>query len=234
MSRPEQQQQQMHEFAKRAGCDIASAYLALPKINEHKLTLAHPRAAKLARGQANRSERAEWGCGLTMPESDGRASVLDADTALFAERGAMRVDESQLAERFRAKPEKESKKWEMALINADARLTTYAPGQLDEESERERQVTRMLKLKAAVKPRDSDVLELRFEQGLAIAEIAEILGKTPAAIYKALDRIKPLLYDARERADWETEHNGLRMGTGDAPVVLNKTGQLGWDLGVQP
>lgn len=227
-------QQAMQNFAARAKCDLASAYLALPKIHEHKLSIEHPRAAKLARGQANRSARAEWSCALTMPESDARRRSLDAVTALCPERGAMAVDESQLAQRFRAREKKEDKRWPMALINTDADLTKFAPGQIDEESAREQQITRMLKLKAAVKPRDREVLELRFEQGLEIAEIAEKTGKTRAAIYKSIDRIKPLLHDARERNDWETEHNGMRLGTGDAPVVLNKTGQLGWDLGVQP
>jgi DNA-directed RNA polymerase specialized sigma24 family protein len=226
--------QEMQAFAKRAGCDVASAYLALPKIAEHKLTIDHPRAAKLARGQANRSARAEWSCALTMPESDGRAGTVDADTPLCAERGAMQVDESQIAPRFRDREKKEDKRWPMALVHSDARLTTYAPGQIDEESEIEARIKRALHLKYQVEPRDREVLELRFERGLKIAEIAEKTGKTRAAIYKSLDRMKPLLYDARERSDWEDEHNGLRIGTGDAPVVLHKNQQLGWDLGVQP
>ncbi|MHB1644587.1 MAG: sigma factor-like helix-turn-helix DNA-binding protein [Acidithiobacillus sp.] len=224
---------EIEAFAHRARCDIASAWLALPKIKKYGLSLDHPRAAKLARGEANRSTRAEWGSGLTMPERDGRAGVIDSDTPISAEKGAMQVDEAQIAPRFREAKEKEGKRWPMPLINADAAFTTYAPGQIDEGSEKDWQITRTLQLKAAVKPRDQAVLELRFEQGLSIAEIAESLNKTPAAIYKSIDRIKPLMRDARERNDWENEHNGMRLGTGDAPVVLGKTGQLGWDLGAE-
>ena len=226
-------QQEMQEFATLARVDIASAYLALPKIRKHGLDLDHPRAAKLARGEMNRSARAEWACGVTMPQRDGRAAVVDADTPATAERGAMQVDESQLAPRFRAKPEKESKKWPMALINANANLTTFAPGQVDEDSENEQRIVAMLELKHQIKPRDKEVLELRFEQGLNIQQVADAVGKTRSAIYATIDKLKTELRDARERKDWGDEHNALRLGTGDAPVVLNKTGQLGWDLGVQ-
>ena len=230
--------QQMQELAKRARADVASCYLALPKIKKWGLGLDHPRAAKLARGEMNRSTRAEWACGLIMPEADGPAGIVDADTTqTVAERGAMRVDESQLAPRFQAKPEKESKKWPMPLINFAEKFTELAPGQIDGESEREQQVKRLLQLKNQLKPRDREVLELSFEHGLSIQEIAEKVEKTDGAIYATFHKLKPELRGVKERQDWVDEHCGLDKlagGVDSAPVILQENQQLGWDLGVQP
>ena len=229
--------QQMQEFAKLAKSDLASAYLALSKIKKWGLTLDHPRAAMLARGEMNRSTRSEWACGLTMPKIDGPAGVVDAETPLLGERGAMRVDEGQLAPRFQAKPEKEPKKWPMALINLNEKFTEFSPGQIDEESEREQQVKRLLQLKNQLKSRDREVLELRFEQGLSIQEIAEKVEKTDGAIYATFHKLKSELKEIKERQDWVDAHcslDKLAGGVESAPVILQANQQLGWDLGVQP
>ena len=231
-------QQIMQEFAKRAGADLASSYLALPKIKKWGLGLDHPRAAMLARAEANRSIRAEWACGLTMPEIDGPAGVVDADTpTVAAERGAMQVDESQLAPRFQSQPEKKSKKWPMALISFAEKFTELSPGQIDEESEREQQVKRLLQLKNQLKPRDREVLELSFEQGLSIQEIAEKVEKTGGAIYATFHKLKPEIKEIKERQDWVDQHcslDKLAGGVDAAPVILQANQQLGWDLEVQP
>ena len=226
---------EMQAFAERAKADIASCYLALPKIKKWGLTIHHPRAAMLARGEDNRSLRAEWASAVSMPARDEIASVLDAE-ASAVERDAMQVDETQIAPRFRQKAadKEDKKKWVMNLINHDDLYYTFAPGQVDEADEREQQITRMFELQNAVKPRDREVLELRFNQGLSINEIAIKLGKSRQCIYQRFDRMKPLLRNARERADWNDAHNALANGTGDAPVVLQKDGQLEWDLGDGP
>ncbi len=229
--------QQMQEFAKLAKSDLASAYLALSKIKKWGLTLDHPRAAMLARGEMNRSTRSEWACGLTMPKIDGPAGIVDAETPLLGERAAMTVDEHQLAPRFQAKPEKESKKWPMPLINFAEKFTEFSPGQLDGESEREQQVKRLLQLKNQLKPRDREVLELSFEHGLSIQEIAEKVEKTDGAIYATFHKLKPELRGVKERQDWVDEHCSLDKfsgGVGSAPVILQENQQLGWDLEVQP
>ena len=225
---------QMQEFARRAKSDLASAYLALPKIKKWGLDLDHPRAGMLARGEMNRSTRSEWTCLVTMPEFDCcRAGAVDAETPLTPERGAMRVNEGQLAPRFQAKP-KEPKKWPMPLINLAEKFTEFAPGQVDEESEREQQVKRLLKLKNQLKPRDRKVLELSFEQGLSIQEIAEKVEKTNKAIYATFHKLKPEIKEIKERQDWVDQHcslDKLAAGFDAAPVILLANQQLGWDLG---
>ena len=229
-------QQVMQELAKRARADLASCYLALPKIKKWGLTLDHPRAAKLARGEMNRSTRSEWACGLIMPEADRPAGVVDAETSLLGERAAMRVDEHQLAPRFQAKP-KEPKKWPTPLINLAEKFTEFAPGQVDEESEREQQVKRLLQLKNQLKHRDREVLELSFEQGLSIQEIAEKVEKTGGAIYATFHKLKHEIKGIKERQDWVDAHCSLDKfsgGVDSAPVILQANQQLGWDLEVQP
>ena len=229
-------QQSMQEFAKLAKSDLASAYLALPKIKKWGLTLDHPRAAKLARGEMNRFTRSEWGSGVKMPEIDGPRRAVDADTQPTQERGAMQVNEGQLAPRFQAKPEKESKKWPMPLINFSEKFTEFSPGQIDEESEREQQVKRLLQLKNQLKPRDKEVLELSFEQGLSVQEIAEKVEKTGGAIYATFHKLKPEIKEIKERQDWVDKHcslDKLAWGVESAPVILQANQQLGWDLGVQ-
>lgn len=225
-------------FSAKVKVDLADCYLALPRILKWGLNLDHPRAGKLARAEANRSIRAEWACGLIMPEADGPAGIVDADTTqTVAERGAMRVDESQLAPRFQAKPEKESKKWPMPLINFAEKFTELAPGQVNGESEREQQVKRLLRLKNQLKPRDREVLELSFEQGLSIQEIAEKVEKTGGAIYATFHKLKPEIKEIKERQDWVDQHcslDKLAGGVDAAPVILQANQQLGWDLEVQP
>ena len=128
----------------------------------------------------------------------------------------MTVDESQLPECHHEKKKKEGKS---RGKGGDRGLWT------------ESNVEWLLSLTREIKPRDKKVLELRFEQGLSVAQIAEYVGKTESAIYECFDRNKSRLRAALERQEWCDEHND--NGTGDAPVVLGKTGQLGWDLGVQ-
>lgn len=196
----------IQEFSRLAKVDLASCWLALPKIKEWGLSLDHPRAAKIARGEHNRAIRAEWPGGMSFDS----AEMLAASAG-----GSGDAELEDLAEKCRGAVADE----------------TFAPGQIDDGGA-DGQISRMMRLKNAVKPRDRETLELRFERGLNIAEIAAEVGKTPSAIYARFDRMKPILRAARERADWEEEHNGMLLAHGNAPapVVLSKNGQLGWDL----
>lgn len=239
---------EIQAFAARASADIASCWLALPRIQKWGLTLDHPRAAKLARGEANRSVRAQWAESVTMPPRDGRAATVDSDTAVGGA-AAVRLDESLMAERFREQPAK-AKKWAMGLIHIDesapatpldkliedeeaaARVAAGRPADPDEarDLEREAQKKQAIALRAAVKPRDRVVLDLYVAQGLKIKQVAETVGKTDKAIYAAVVRMRAPLRAARERMDWVREHCTI-AGTGDAPVILEKPQQLGWDFG---
>lgn len=195
---------EMQEFAKRAGVDLASCYLALATIERWGLTLDSARAAKLARGEANRSVRNEWSLGIRLEAAENLAA---ASSSSLDSAGADLRDRCRSALR-------------------DERL---APGQI-ENGDNDHSAA-LLSLKNQLKPRDRKVLEW-LVQGLTVAEIAEKKGQTPAAIYACLARIKPLLADASARKEWEKTHNSLLIGTGDAPVILEKNQQLGWDLGV--
>ncbi len=224
---------EIEAFSKKIKVDLASCWLSIPRIKKWGLSLDHPRAGKLARGEMNRSIRSEWACGLIMPEIDGQAGVVDAETPFTQERAAMRVDEGQLAPRFQAKPEKD-KKWPMPLINFAEKFTEFAPGQVDEESEREQQIKRLLQFKNRLKPRDREVLELSFEHGLSIKEIAEKVEKTGGAIYATFSKLKNEIKGIKERQDWVDEHcslDKLAGGVESAPVILQANQQLGWDLG---
>ena len=200
-------QQEMQEFAQRARADLASAYLALPKIKKHGLDLDHPRAAKFARGEMNRSTRSEWSLGIGLDQAETLAAAPSGDSQV-----------ADLIEKCRA-----------GLADE-----TFAPGQIDELGEDERRIQRMLELKNQLKPRDREILELRFEQGLSIKEIAERVEKTDGAIYAAFHKLKPELRGIKERQDWVDEHCGLDKlagGVDAAPVILRANQQLGWDLG---
>lgn len=199
--------QEMQDFARRAGADLTSCYLALPKIQEHGLDLDHPRSEKLARGECNRSARNEWNQGIWIEDAE-RMAAADGPA------DAAGVD---LRERCRAL-------WD----------TTFAPGQVVDNTE-EVQILELLKLKHALKERDRLVLDLRFEQGLNIGEVAEKLEKTPQAIYAAFARMRGILPAAWRRRNWVNENCSLKKlrsgGIESARVVVEKNRQLGWDLG---
>ena len=247
--------QEMQAFSQRVKVNLADCWLALPRIQKWGLTLDHPRAAKLARAEANRSIRSEWaGGGVTMPPLDGRRQAVmdsDSDTDRLGTSGTwMPVRESQLAERFHDKPEKD-KKWAMAAIHrpepagplgklvekeeADERVANGLPADAQEalDLEMEAQKQQALTLRGALKPRDRPVLDLYVGQGLSIKQTAEILGKKPKTLYETVKRMGKPMYEERLRREWVAEHC-TASGTGDAPVVLDKSGQLGWDLEVQP
>ena len=165
--------QEMQAFATRAGCDLTSAYLALPKINEFKLPLDHPRAAKLARSEANGSMRAEWSQGICLEKAENVGSPAGFPGLNFHEIGGV----ENLREVCRT-------------ATSDFSL---APGQIDEESEQEQRIARMMQLKHQVKPGDREVLESRFEQGLSIKEIAVKKEQTDKAIYASFARMQKLM-----------------------------------------
>ena len=213
--------QKMQEFARRASThkthvDLADAWLALPRIKKWGLELDDPRAAKLARAEVNRGKRSEWSGGIGLEQAEELAAVAGS--------GRLGAEGDDLADQCRGAVQDEK----------------YAPGQLDEgdpDEIREKQIQALLKYKAALKPRDREILELLFEDDLTIKEVAARTGKGAGAIYEALKRMRKqgLLADEKARREWADEHNGLRLGKGDdapVPVVLLKTGQMGWDLGV--
>jgi len=198
----------LQEFSQRVHVDLASCFLALPKIKEWGLSLDHPRAAKIARGEANRSKRAEW--------SPGGLSFDVAETIAASAGGTGDAKMDDLIDRCRSAAADE----------------TYAPGQILDDDQ-DAMIAKMMRLKAALKPRDRERLEMRFEKGMSIQEIAVALGVADKTIYAAIARMKGILRAALERSDWADAHNLLRLASGDdapAPVVLDKTGQLGWDL----
>jgi predicted DNA-binding protein YlxM (UPF0122 family) len=197
----------MEEFSGRIGISLTDCWLALPRIKKHGLTLDHPRAEKLARGERNRSLRAEWSQGIGFEQAE-----LIAGSAESAG-GGMEDLRQQCRDAVSS--------------------TTFAPGQIDED-ENELRISGLLKLKHAVKKRDRAVLEMRFEQGLSIKEIAAEKEQTVAAIYESFARMRDILPDAQKRADWVDEHcsiEKLACGVESAPVVLQKDGQTGWDMG---
>ena len=245
---------EMEAFSRRIKVDLADCWLALPRIWQHGLTIDHPRAAKLARGEANRSARADRAAGVITPPRDGRQAAADSDTDGDTDTGIgdtfMRVDDSQLADRFREKKHAD-KKWSMTLINpaapetpieklaakedAAARVSKGLPADPQEALfvEREDQKKKALALRAALKPRDREVLDLYIGQGLTFKQVAEIIGKTDKAVYASVKRMRTPLRDARERKEWVDEHCSLeKLATGveSAPIVLQKDQQLGWDL----
>lgn len=201
----------LQEFSQRVHVDLASCWLALPKIKEWGLSLDHPRAAKIARGEANRSKRAEW--------SPGSLSFDNAETMAASAGGTGDAKMDDLIDRCRSAAADE----------------TCAPGQILDADDQDALISRMMRLKAALKPRDRERLEMRFEKGMSIQEIAVALGVADKTIYKSIERMKDILRAALERSDWEDAHNGLRLAGAGAPaaVVLDKTGQLGWDLDAQ-
>jgi DNA-binding CsgD family transcriptional regulator len=245
--------QEMEAFSRRIEVDLADCYLALPRIWNHGLTLDHPRAAKLARGEANRSLRADRAAGVITPPSDGRQASSDSDSDTDAPSGGtwVKVDESQLAACFREKKHAD-KKWAMTLINpaspstpvdsliakeaAADRVASGLPADPQEaiDAEREAQKKRALALRSALKPRDRQVLDLHVGQGLTFKQIADIVGKTDKAVYASVKRMHSPMRAERERKNWVDEHcsiEKLACGVKSAPVVLDKAGQLGWDLG---
>lgn len=247
---------EMQEFSARIKVDLASCYLALPRIRKHGLNLDNPRAEKLARGEANRWKRGDKAVGgVITPPRDGLAAIADSNPEGDVDGTGgtwMKVDESLIAERFREKPEK-PKKWARDLIHpatpltplgaliekeeAAARVAAGLPADLQEAADAEREALkkRALDLREAIKPRDREVLDLYIGQGLSIKQIAEIAGKTDKAVYASIARMGAPLREARERKEWVDEHcaiEKLSCGVESAPVVLSKTGQMGWDLGV--
>ena len=213
--------QEMQAFARRASTDkthvdLADAYLALPRIRKWGLELDDPRAEKLARAEVNRGKRNEWSGGIGLEQAE--------DLATMTHSVSLSRDSADLADRCADK----------------VRDETYAPGQTDDgdaDEIREKQIQELLKYKAALKPRDREVLEMLFEDDLTIKEVAARTGKGVKAIYEALKRMRTqgLLADEKARREWAEEHNGLRLATGDdapVPVVLLKNQQLAWDLGV--
>lgn len=202
------QAQEMEAFSRRIKVELVFCWLALPKIQRFQLDLDHPRAAKLARGEANRSARNEWSQGISLDDAE-----LIAGSSGSSDAGVL-----DMREQCRA-----------ALSD-----TTFAPGQI-EENGYEAQIIALLKLKHAVKPRDREILEMRFEKSLSISEIAEKKGQSPQAVYAAFKRMREVLPDAKKRQEWVDEHCAIETlaGVESAPVVLDKTGQMGWDLAVQ-
>lgn len=197
---------EMQAFSERVGVNITDCWLALERIQKWGLTLDHPRAAVLARAEANRAYRETHALGMSFES----AEILSASSA------GLDAEMSDLVEKCRD-----------AL--SDERL---APGQLEGSADDQR-IDHLLGLKYQVKPRDREILELRFEQGLNIKEIAARVGKTRGAVYEAFKRMRPLMRDAKNRLDWADVHCNFQcIATKDAPaaVVLDKTGQLGWDL----
>lgn len=202
--------QEMQAFSERVGVNVTDCWLALQRIQKWGLTLDHPRAAVLARGEANRAYRETHALGMSFES----AEMLAASSA------HLDADLSDLVEKCRD-----------AL--SDERL---APGQ-PEGSADDQRIDHLLSLKYQAKPRDREILELRFEQGLNIKEIAARVGKTRGAVYEAFKRMRSLMRDAKIRQDWSDAHCNFQcLATKDTPaaVVLDKTGQLGWDLEVQP
>jgi hypothetical protein len=245
---------EMEAFSRRAKIPLVECYLALARIKKWGLSLDHPRAAKIARAEANRSSFAERPRGVITPPRDGAAAVADSDAETDGAQRLdtfMRVDESQIAPAFREKQAKKGKKWSMTLINpaspatpvekladkeeAAARVAKGLPADPAEAIfiERESRKKRVLALRAALKPRDREVLDLYLIEGLKVKQIAERIGKTDKAVYASIARIGAPLRDARERKEWVDEHcsiEKLASGVASAPVVLSKTGQTGWDL----
>ena len=243
-------------FSNKIKIDLADCYLALPRIQKWGLSLDHPRAGKLARAEANRSIRSEWaGGGVTMPPLDGRAATVDSDSAADG-LDAVHLDESRMAERFRTKPTKD-KKWAMAAIHAEDAAPITPIGKLvEKEEERERvanglpadraealavareaQKKEALRLGGALKPRDRPILDLYMGQGLKITQVAEKLGKKPKTVYASVARMGKPMRAEKLRREWVEEHcsiDQLAGGVESARIVLDKAGQLGWELEVQP
>lgn len=197
---------EMEVFAKRVKVDLAAAYLALERIQKWGLSLDHPRAEKLARAEKNRFMRGQWSLGVSLDRAEAVAgSTGHGDDDLENHREQCRE------------------------AIADFR---YAPAGWDDDAgeiTRER-IEMLLKLKHALKPRDRETIELRFEKGLSIQEIAVEKGQSDKTIYAAFARMRDVLPGALERKIWVDEHC-KGEGTGDAPVILEKNHQLGWDLG---
>ncbi|MEB8535245.1 hypothetical protein [Acidithiobacillus ferriphilus] len=246
--------QEMQAFSQRVKVDLADCYLALPRIWKWGLTLDHPRAAKLARAEANRSIRAEWaGAGVVMPPRDGHQASIDSDSDTDASIGGiwMNVAGDQIAKCFRDKPAAD-KKWAAVLIHpstpatpvdklvekeeADERRANGLPADPQEaqDLEREAQKQQAMALRGALKPRDRQILDLYVGQGLSIKQVAEIVGKTPNGVYESVKRMGKPMRAEKVRREWVQEHCSVeKMASGieSAPIVLGKTGQLGWDLG---
>lgn len=245
---------EMQKFSARIKVDLASCYLALPRIRKHGLDLDNPRAEKLARGEASRFKRGDKPVGgIVDAPRDGLAANNSNGDATAGPGGTfMKVDESLIAERFREKPTK-GKRWAMDLINPPAPTTPLArliekeeaeervarglPADPAEAADAEREALkkRALGLRAALKSRDRVVLDLYIGQGMTAKQVAERIGKTDKAVYASVARMKGPLREARERKEWVAEHCNLEKlacGVEPVPVVLSKTGQMGWDLGV--
>ncbi|MBW9248892.1 MAG: hypothetical protein GJU72_07450 [Acidithiobacillus ferriphilus] len=251
---------EIEAFSKKIKVDLASCWLAIPRIQKWGLSLDHPRAGKLARGEMNRGIRAEWsGSRVTMPPLDGRQRVVDADSDTDRPGTAgtwMPVNKEKIAECFHDKPAKD-KKWAMAAIHIDDGAPATPLQKLVEKEDaadrvaaglpsdplealdlkREAQKREALALRGALKPRDRPVLDLYVGQGLSIKQAAERLGKKPKTLYETVKRMGKPMRTERLRREWVATHCSIETlagGVESAPVVLSKTGQLGWDLEVQP
>lgn len=196
---------EMEVFAKRCKVDLAAAYLALERIQKWGLDLDHPRSEKLARAERNRFMRGQWSIGVS----------LDRAEAVAGSSGHAGDDLENHREQCRD-------------AIADFR---YAPAGWDDDAgaiTRER-IEQLLALKHSLKRRDRETIELRFEKGLSIPEIAAEKGQCDKTIYAAFVRMRDILPAAMERKLWVDEHC-KGVGTGDAPVILEKNQQLGWDM----
>ena len=197
---------EMEVFAKRVKVDLAAAYLALERIQKWGLSLDHPRAEKLARAERNRFLRGQWSLGVSLDRAEALAGSSD-----------------------HAGADLENHREQCRSATADFRYAPQGWGDDAGEITRER-IEMLLKLKHALKPRDRETIELRFEKGLSIKEIAVEKGQSDKAIYAAFARMCKILPGALERKLWTDEHCSAE-GSGDAPVILEKNQQLGWDLG---
>ena len=57
-----------------------------------------------------------------------------------------------------------------------------------------------------LKPRDQQLLALRYEEGATTDRVAEVTGRTVAAVYKALSRVRGLLFNCITTRLAEEEH----------------------------
>lgn len=200
---------EMRAFSEKCGVDLTDCWLALQRIQKWNLTLDHPRAAVLARAESNRTYRETHALGFSFES----AEMLAASASGLDDKMADLVEQCRDA-------------------LSDERL---APGQ-EEGSEDDRRIDEALELKSALKPLDQKILEMRFEKGMSIREIAAQLGKTRSAVYEAFKRMRPIMHEAKKRKEWADAHCNLQNLTAyDVParIVLAKDGQLGWDLEVQ-
>lgn len=176
-------------------------------------------------------------CFQTKPEPED-AEDIDNETI-----DEVIIDESESENSGKKKKKDEKKKpskvWAMQLIHQDEKELAFEPAFFAEHRaaviEHERRTAIMMDLRGSLKKHDQEILELRFERGLNIYEIAAHFGQTHKAIRAAFQRIAEILFKARERKEWADEHCNLQVLAADdempvVPVVLEKDGQLGWDL----